>query len=71
MNFVIQFYHNNNYTTWNCLPDKSSNSSIKSSVNNGGNFLEKKSFSAVATALTGMSRFVTFMSLSENNNNSN
>jgi len=34
-------------------------------VNNGGNFFEKKSFSAVATALTGMSRFVTFMSLSE------
>jgi len=34
-------------------------------VNNGGNFFEKKSFNAVATALTGMSRFVTFMSLSE------
>lgn len=34
-------------------------------MNNGGNFFEKKSFNAVATALTGMSRFVTFMSLSE------
>lgn len=34
-------------------------------MNNGGNFFEKKSFSAVATALTGISRFVTFMSLSE------
>lgn len=69
MNFAIQFYRNKNCITLKCLPDKSSNSSIKSSVNNGGNFLEKKSFSAVATALTGMSRFVTFMSLSENNKN--
>lgn len=50
------------------LPDKSSNSSINSSVNNGGNFLEKKSFNAVATALTGMSRFNILMSLSENKN---
>lgn len=39
-----------------------------SSVNNGGSFFEKKSFSAVATALTGISRLVTLILLSENTN---
>lgn len=39
-------------------------------MNSGGNFFEKKSLRAVATALTGISRLVTLISLSENKINS-
>lgn len=35
-------------------------------MNKGGNFLEKKSLSEVAIALTGISRFKIFISLSVN-----